>query len=104
MKQARNYVVSTFVSGLLVVVPVYLAALLLLKAMHSVMGLVRPFVMLLPESLPAEGLLSLLLVLLICFFIGVAVRTRPGARPATGSRDRFSRDFPAMDSSGLSPT
>jgi uncharacterized membrane protein len=49
--------------------------MLLLKAMQSVVGLVRPFAMLLPSWMPAENLLSLLLVLAICFLVGVAVRT-----------------------------
>ena len=60
------------------VVPVYLAVLLLLKAMQSLVGFVRPFAMLLPEWFPAEHVLSLLLVLIVCFLIGVAVRTPAG--------------------------
>jgi uncharacterized membrane protein len=64
--------------GLLVIVPLYLAVLLLLKGIKSVMGLVRPFALLLPDWLPAEKALSLLLVLLICLLIGIAVRTRAG--------------------------
>jgi uncharacterized membrane protein len=70
--------VNTVVGGLLVVVPIYLALLLLLKAMQSVAGLVRPVAMLLPPSLPAENILSLLLVLTICFLIGLAVRSSTG--------------------------
>jgi len=98
MKRTREYIVSAFVSGLLVVVPVYLAILLLLKATHSVMGLVRPFVSLLPESLPAEGVLSLLLVLLVCFLIGVAVRTPAGQ----AVRDRIERSvFQRLPGYGL---
>jgi uncharacterized membrane protein len=59
-------------------VPVYLAVLLLLKGMKTVGGLVRPVAVLVPDWLPAEGLLSLGLVLALCFLIGVAVRTRSG--------------------------
>ena len=59
-------------------VPVYLAVLLLLKGMKSAAGLVRPVAALVPEWLPAENLLSLLLVLLLCFLVGAAVRTRRG--------------------------
>jgi uncharacterized membrane protein len=66
------------VGGLLIVVPIYLAVLLLLKAMQSVMGLVRPFAQLLPPWLPADHLLSLLLVLSLCFLIGLAVRAPMG--------------------------
>ena len=78
MKPAREFFVNTLVGGLLVVVPIYLAVLLLLKAMKSVAGLVQPFANLLPTSLPAAQILSLLLVLSLCFLIGLAVRTRTG--------------------------
>jgi uncharacterized membrane protein len=78
MKKFGAFVVSAFVGGLLIVAPLYLAVLLLLKAMHSVVVVVRPFAMLLPAWFPAEHVLSLLLVLLVCFLIGVAVRTPAG--------------------------
>ena len=65
MKKFGEFVVSTFVAGLLIIVPIYLAVLLLLKAMQSVVALVKPFAMLLPEWIPAEHLLSLVLVLRI---------------------------------------
>jgi len=78
MKYVREFVMSTLVGGLLIVVPVYLAVLLLLKGMKSVGGLVRPIAALLPDWVPAEGLFALLLVLGVCFLVGVAVRTRAG--------------------------
>jgi len=78
MKTARERFVSTFVAGVFVVVPVYLAILLLLKGMQSVAKLVRPVAAVVPDWLPAEGLFSLLLVVLICFAVGAAVRTRRG--------------------------
>jgi uncharacterized membrane protein len=78
MKKMGKFVGSAFVGGVLIVVPIYLSVLLLLKAMQSILGIVRPVAMLLPESLPAEHILSLLLVLITCFLIGVAVRTPAG--------------------------
>jgi uncharacterized membrane protein len=75
---AREFLTNALVGGVLVVVPIYLAALVLLKGMQSVAALVRPFTMLLPAWLPAENLLSLLLVLVVCCLIGIAVRTRVG--------------------------
>ena len=78
MKFAREFLANTLVGGLLIVLPVYLAVLVLLKGMRSVAALVRPLTVLLPEWLPAEGLLSLGLVLVVCFLIGIAVRTRAG--------------------------
>lgn len=78
MKYAREFVTSTVAGGLFVVVPVYLAVVLLLKGMQSVGGLVRPVAVLIPDWLPAERLLSLVLVLAVCFLVGMAVRTRSG--------------------------
>ena len=78
MKYAREFVMSTVVGGVLIVVPVYLAVLLLLKGMKSAAGLVRPVAALLPDWIPAEGFFSLVLVLTICFLVGIAVRTRSG--------------------------
>lgn len=78
MRRLGEFVMSALVSGLLIIIPLYLAVLLLFKAMQSVAGLVRPFTMLLPEWFPAENALSLLLVLIVCFLIGAAVRTSAG--------------------------
>jgi uncharacterized membrane protein len=78
MKRFGQFVVSAFVRGLLIVVPIYLAVLLLLKAMQSMVVFVKPFAMLLPEWFPAEHALSLLLVVIVCFLIGVAVHTPVG--------------------------
>ncbi len=89
MKYARELIASTVVGGLFIVVPAYLAILLLLKGMKSVGSLVRPIAALVPDWLPAENLLSLLLVLGVCFLVGVAVRT-PAGRAV---RERIERVF-----------
>ena len=74
----HGFFTGALISGLLIVVPVYLALLLLLKAMQSLVGLVRPLAALLPDWVPAEDLLALLAVLVLCFLVGVAVRTPIG--------------------------
>jgi len=89
MKQSLVFVVKAFLGGLLIVVPIYLAVLLLLKGMKSVVSLVQPFALLLPDWFPAEKALSLLLVLILCFLIGVAVKTRTGRVV----RERIERTF-----------
>jgi len=78
MKFLRRFLANALIGGVLVVLPVYLAVLLLLKAAQSAANLIRPLTLLLPEWLPAEKFLSLALVLVVCFLIGVAVRTRLG--------------------------
>jgi uncharacterized membrane protein len=89
LKRALVFVGRSLIAGLLIVTPIYLAVLLLLKAMKSVVGLVRPLALLLPDSLPAEMLLSLLLVLVLCFVVGAAVQTSAGR----ALRERFETTF-----------
>jgi uncharacterized membrane protein len=78
MKKLGNFVARGLLAGLLVITPIYLAGLLLLKAAASLSGLVRPIAKLLPAWVPAEHILSVVLVLVICFFIGITVRTPTG--------------------------
>jgi uncharacterized membrane protein len=80
VKNSFLLVVKILMSGLLIVIPIYLAVLLMLKAGASVAGLVRPLSRLVPDWVPAERALSLFLVLMICFLVGLAVRTRMGRR------------------------
>ena len=54
MKKALAFVAKSVLGGLLVIIPIYLAVLVLLKGMKSVAGLVRPFALLLPDWIPAE--------------------------------------------------
>jgi uncharacterized membrane protein len=89
MKKSLRFAGRAVLSGVLIVVPIYLAVLLLMKAAQSVAGVVRPITLLLPDWLPAERLLSLLLVLMMCFLIGVAASTRTGR----AIRDRIERKF-----------
>lgn len=89
MKFLRDFVGTAIVGGLLVLVPLYLAVLLLGKAMGTVVGVVKPIASMLPEWVPADRLLSLLIVLLVCFAVGVAVRTPSGA----ALRDRLDRSL-----------
>ena len=49
----------------------------------------RPLAALVPDWIPAERLLSLFLVLVLCFLVGVAVRTRAGR----AARERMEKVF-----------
>jgi uncharacterized membrane protein len=84
LKRFREFFGKTLVEGFLVVLPIYLAALLVLKAMKSVRPLVRPLAHLLPEWFPAEAGASFLLVLILCSLVGIALRTSMGK--AAGAR------------------
>ena len=53
MKYLREFVASTLVGGLLIVLPVYLAVVLLLKTLKALVNLLEPVRALLPDWLPA---------------------------------------------------
>lgn len=89
MKSVLAFVIKSVIAGLLVILPVYLAFLLLFKAIATVGHLVRPFTQLLPDWLPAEQVLSVVLVLLICFVIGLTLRTGLGRR----ARERVEKNL-----------
>jgi uncharacterized membrane protein len=89
-----GYMMKTLLSGLLVVAPLYLATLLLLKAMQSLAAVVRPLAKLLPDWLPADGILSLLLVLLLCVLVGILVQTRKGKLARESIEQRVARTLP----------
>jgi uncharacterized membrane protein len=78
MRYVREFVVSSVVGGVLVLLPVYLAVLVALKGMQSVVGLLRPITASLPDWVPAANVWAVLAILILCFFAGAAVRTRAG--------------------------
>ena len=78
MRKGSRSVGGTLVAGILVVAPVYLGVLVLLKAIASLAGLLKPFAGLLPDWLPGDQLFSLLLVAAFCYLVGLAIHTSPG--------------------------
>ena len=78
MKSIRRYLLGGLVTGFIVIVPVYLSILLLLKAISSVRGLVKPVALLVPDWLPGEDLIAFLLLLILCLMVGMIVRTKAG--------------------------
>jgi uncharacterized membrane protein len=66
------------IGGLVIVLPVWVTVLLLLKAIKGAMAMLRPIAALLPQSVVHEDLVALGLLVVICFVVGLLIRTRPG--------------------------
>lgn len=97
MKALGEFVKTTLIGGLLIVVPVYFSALLLLKAAAGVMGLLAPITALLPESLQnLRQLVALLIVVLVCFALGLAMRTVIGRRLVRRFEQRVLEKIPGF--------
>ena len=81
MKALAEFLKTTVIGGLLVVVPVYFTMLLLAKALGGILALLGPIVALLPDRVHRFGtVLAVALVVLVCFVLGLAARTRIGRR------------------------
>jgi uncharacterized membrane protein len=78
VKRFYQFIVHTFLAGFLALLPIYLAALLLLKAMKSLRGLLRPFAHVLPGWFPT--VVSVLLILIFCFLVGIVLGTPTGEK------------------------
>jgi uncharacterized membrane protein len=78
MRKSVDFLLGTVLAGLLILAPIYLAVLLLLKATASLLQLVKPLTRLLPPLVIHENAIALLLIFLICFLVGLLVRTRWG--------------------------
>ena len=78
MRNFIGFVVSRLITGVIVVAPIYLTVLLLLKAAQSLLSIMKPVAALLPESVPAEELIALLMILFFCFLIGLGMKTPKG--------------------------
>jgi uncharacterized membrane protein len=78
MNKDRRSFGARLITGILVVLPVYLGVLLLLRVTKDFAELLKPVTALLPAWLPGVPLAALLLVLAICFLVGVAIGTPAG--------------------------
>ncbi len=80
MKALLRFLKVTLIGGLLVVLPIWVSILLLLKAISGATKMLMPLAKLVPQTIVHDNIVALILLLLICFFVGLAMLTRPGRR------------------------
>jgi len=80
MRTLAEFIKTTLIGGLLIILPLYVSVLLLLKAVAGVLALVRPITALIPVSVHFHDILGILLIVIVCLLAGLAVRTGPGLR------------------------
>jgi len=97
MKALLEFLKTTLIGGLLIVVPIYLTVLLLAKALKGMVGLLGPIVALLPERIHHFGqLLAIALVVLVCFMLGLIARTGLGRRAIAAFERRVLERMPGF--------
>lgn len=80
MKSILRFLKVTLVGGLLIVLPVWVTALMLIKAVNGALKMLLPMAKLVPQSFVHEKIVALVLLLLVCFLVGLLTQTRPGKR------------------------
>jgi uncharacterized membrane protein len=78
MKTLIDFLRMTLVGGLLVVLPLWVSVLLLIKAIKSALVVLHPLAKLLPQTLVHPNVVAFCLLVLICFAVGLLIRTRFG--------------------------
>jgi uncharacterized membrane protein len=77
---APHFFSSTIVRGLLVVLPIWLSAFVVLKVLDFLRSLLKPVASLLPDNAQFQNLVALVLVVVLCFAIGLMSRSDWGGR------------------------
>lgn len=80
MKALAEFFKTTLIGGVLVILPVYIAVLLLAKMVGGLLALLAPVTAGIPASVQFRQIAAVLLLVLACFVVGLIVRTGPGLR------------------------
>ena len=80
MKRFLALLKSTLLGGLIVMLPAWLAVLLVLKALEHLQIFVKPISSHLPRTIDHSKIIAILVLFALCFLVGIAVRTAVGAR------------------------
>ena len=98
MKTVIDFVKTTLIGGLLVILPVVAIAVLIKQGVAAIHPLVDPVIARLPSGLPFPGLTALLIeslvVILGCFVVGLGFRTTVGKRITGYFETRVLSKFP----------
>ena len=80
MKTLAEFTKTTLIGGLLIILPIYIAVLLLAKTVKGLLGLLQPVAERVPASVEFRQIVAIVLLVGVCFVVGLIVRTGPGLR------------------------
>jgi uncharacterized membrane protein len=80
MKRALAFLKATLLGGVIVVLPAWLAVLLVLKVLAHLEVFVKPVSSHLPHSLAHPRVIAILVLVGLCFLVGAAIQTAIGAK------------------------
>lgn len=94
MKALGDFIRTTIIGGVLVLLPVYLLVLVVLKMFSAAMKLVSPIMAGIPATAHFPGLLAAAAIVVACFVAGLLVRTGPGRRAIDAAQRRVLEKIP----------
>src|SRR5512140_3468014 len=80
MKRVAEFLRTTLIGGLLVVLPIYVSVLLTAKAVAGLLAVVAPITSQIPAGVRLRGLAAVAIIVVACFIAGLVVRTALGLR------------------------
>src|SRR5512134_3520460 len=80
MRTLAEFTKTTLIGGVLVILPIYIVVLLLAKAVTGLLALLAPITAQVPASVEFRQTAAILLLVAVCFVVGLIVRTGPGLR------------------------
>ena len=78
MKALAEFMKSTLIGGLLVILPLGLVAMLVMKTVGMLKHVVAPIVERLPDGLRFPTVIAAMLLMVVCFAVGLLARMRAG--------------------------
>jgi len=94
MKTLADFARTTLIGGILVLLPIYVAVMLMLKVLKGLMGLIAPVTAWVPASAEFRQVIAILIILAACLIAGLLVRTGPGARAIQELQQRVLEKIP----------
>ncbi|MDX2165900.1 MAG: hypothetical protein SF182_02510 [Deltaproteobacteria bacterium] len=95
MKQVFDFIKTTVIGGLVVILPLAAAMLLTVKMLVALEGAVDPVATALPYGGPGRRVIALTIILAGCFITGLVVRTAGGRRASRWLERRVLERLPA---------
>jgi uncharacterized membrane protein len=80
MRALAEFTKTTLIGGILIILPIYIALLLLAKAVKGLLDMLAPVAGSLPAGVEFRRAAAIILLIALCFAVGLVVRTGPGLR------------------------
>jgi uncharacterized membrane protein len=94
MRTLAEFTKTTLIGGILVILPIYLAVLLLAKTITGLLALLGPVTAQIPADVEFRQIVAAIMLVIACFFVGLIVRTGPGLRAKNAFEHAFLEKLP----------